>query len=138
MRRRLSPLALPAVLVLLLLSLVAVTTTAISCAHPPPTASPVAKQEFYDTRVIKTLDLIMETAQDAAAQPEPYVSEDSARRITNWQQTAVKIIVASTSGWKDAVLASLNETFDYLKADEQARLAPYFALAKTILAETQP
>jgi hypothetical protein len=115
--------------------LVALALVAADCAKAPPTLSPAATAAFRNTRVIKVLDLLRDTAQDAHAQPTPLVSEESARRVTEWHQSALKVIDASTTGWKATVETGLVEVFDNLPAQEQQLLAPYFELAKVIVGQ---
>lgn len=110
---------------------------AASCVHPPATASPAAQRAFYNTRVVKVLDLTMTTAQDASAATPPVVSVDAARIVTEWVRSSVVVVDAAADGWRATVLATLDQAAARLSATERAVLEPYFALVKTLLAEVQ-
>lgn len=105
------------------------------CAPPPPNLSPAANQAFYKTRAQKALDVIRDTAQDANATTPPIVSTATARKITVWHESALKIMHDSGAGWQATVQTSLDELLKDVTPAEKQLLAPYVALAKTILHE---
>jgi hypothetical protein len=122
---------LPIVLVALMLG------SSMACASAPPNLTPQATQAFYNTRVTKVLDLLRETAVSAHAQTPPIVSTLVLRRVTMYHESSIKIMHAAGSGWQPAVLTGLDElTKDVTPAEKQI-LAPYVALAKTILQEVR-
>lgn len=108
------------------------------CAPPPPNLSPAANQAFYKTRAQKALDVIRDTAQDANATTPPIVSTATARKITIWHESAIKIMHDSGAGWQPAVQTGLDELLKDVTPAEKQLLTPYVALAKTILQEVAP
>lgn len=90
---------------------------------------------FNNTRVIKGLDLLRDTATAANAQTPPLLSTDTTRKIVLYHQAAIKTIDAVSSGWQATVLAGLDDVIKTLAPKEQQLLAPYIALVKTIIAE---
>ncbi len=105
------------------------------CQHAPLTLSPAATIQFNDTRVQKALDLIRDTAIDANAQTPPLLSVNATRIVVTFHKSASQTIHASQNGWKAAVLQQLDDlqkNAGLLTADVQ-RLAPYIALAKTLI-----
>jgi hypothetical protein len=118
--------------VLILLAMLA------GCTPPPPTLSPTAQHAFQNTRVIKSLDLLRDTAIQANAQTPPLLSEATTRKVVTYHRSALLIMRASDSGWKPAVQQGLEELGKDLPAKEAAVLAPYLALIRTILQEVTP
>lgn len=108
---------------------------AVACATAPPVLTPQANQAWQNTRVIKGLDLLRDTAIDANAQQPPLISTDVTRKIVTWHQSALRIIQASGSGWASAVRTSLNELTAALPVEDRARLAPYLSLIQSLLNE---
>lgn len=114
--------------VLLLFSLV-------SCASAPRSLSPVGVQDYNNTRVIKALDLVRDTAVDANAQIPQLLSEAATRKIVTYHRSALVTINATKSGWRSTVLAGLDEAVKDLPPQQAALVAPYVALVKTIVQE---
>ena len=109
----------------------------LGCASAPPNLSPAAHVAFVNTRVIKGLDLLRDTAVDGNAQQPPVISTTTTRTIVRYHEATLKIIHAAGTGWKPAVLAGLEELLINVPASEQVILKPYVALTKTILMEVQ-
>jgi hypothetical protein len=106
-----------------------------ACAnHVPPTLSPAATVAFQNTQVQKALDLIRDVAHDANATVPPVLSTATTRQVTLWHQSAITVLHARGAGWQAAVTASLDELSTHLPA-ARPRLAPYIALAKTLIQE---
>lgn len=118
-----------------LLLVLALTFTA--CASAPPTLGPAAAQAFQNTRVVKGLDLLRDAAIDANAQTPPLLNTATTRKVVLYHESSVKIIHASGSGWKAAVVTGLDELPKDLPAAEASVLAPYLALVKTLLESVQ-
>jgi hypothetical protein len=108
---------------------------ATSCAKAPPSLSPVGVQAFNNTRVIKALDLVRDTAIDANAQVPPLVSTVTTRKIVTYHRSAIIIIHGTPNGWKATVLTGLDETVKNLPPAEAALVAPYVTLVKVIIEE---
>jgi hypothetical protein len=107
-----------------------------ACAPVPSTLSPAGKQAIQNTRVIKGLDLLRDAAVDANAATPPILSTETTRKIVTWHRSTLLVIQASGNGWQAAVKEALVQ----LQADipspaERARLAPYFTLINSLLAE---
>lgn len=109
----------------------------LGCASAPPNLSPAAHTAFVNTRVIKGLDLLRDTAIDANAQQPPLVSTATTRKVVTYHASTLKILHAAGTGWQPAVLAGLDELLKDVPAKEQALLSPYVALTKTILLEVR-
>jgi len=108
-----------------------------ACAPPPPNLTPQAISAFNNTRVIKGLDIIRDTAIDANAQVPPLLSTATTRKVIDFDDSALRIIHASSTGWAPAVMAGLDELANSkdLSPSEHRLLAPYIALVKTIIQE---
>lgn len=114
--------------------ILAIALLGIGCASAPPNLSPLAQTAFRNTQVVKSLDLIRDIAIDANAQkPAPLISTDTTRKVVQFHQSALKVIDATSTGWRDVVLASLNEVYNNLPPGEKQLLGPYFTLAITTL-----
>lgn len=118
------------------LAAIVVTCSGFSgCAPPPPNLTPAANQAFYKTRVQKALDVIRDTAQDGNATTPPIVSTDTARKVTQWHESALKVMHDSGAGWQTMVATGLDELLKDVSRSERQLLTPYAALAKTIVQE---
>lgn len=109
-----------------------------NCRHAPATLSPQASQAWYATRVIKTLDLIRDTAVDANAQTPPLLSTETTRRVVEYHRSAIITAHEMPNGWKRTVATGLGELANNLNSQEQTILIPYIHLAQTILNEVIP
>lgn len=105
------------------------------CAPPPPNLSPAASAAFTNQRVQKALDIIRDTARDAAAQTPPVIPQATANKVNDWHEAAIKVIHATGSGWQPTVTTSLDELLKNLTPPEQALIGPYVTLAKTLIAQ---
>lgn len=105
------------------------------CAKVPPNLSPPAVKAFHQHEVQKVLDLIRDIAQDGNTTVPPVVSLETARKVTLWHQSAISIVHAAGGSWQALVATSLEELLKNLSDADRAVLAPYVALARTILAE---
>lgn len=106
---------------------------ASDCAKPPPNLTPEATAAFHATRVVKALDLVMDTAIAAEAQTPKVLSTANTRKVVEFHQTAVRTIHAVPNGWKPTVTAALNELQAQL-GSEYAQIAPYVNLVQTLIA----
>jgi len=104
----------------------------VGCTHAPPTLSPAAQGDFNRTRVVKAIDIIRDAAVDAEA--AHVISTDDASQVVIWHKSAVNIIAASSTGWKEAVTTTLDEALKN-RPTAIAKLAPYVALFKALLQE---
>ena len=111
--------------------------TFVGCASAPPNLSPAATLAWNNTRVIRGLDVLRDSAIEANKQisPEgtPLLSEATTRKVVLYHASAITTIHATSSGWKAAVLTGLDEVVKDLPPKERAQLAPYVTLLKTIL-----
>ncbi len=102
------------------------------CASAPPTLSTAAQGDFNRTRVVKSIDIVRDAAVDAEA--AHVISTDDARQVVIWHKSAVNVVAASSTGWKDALTTTLDEALKN-RPTLQAKLAPYVALFKALLQE---
>lgn len=112
----------------------------MACAHAAPTLSPEAQTAFNNTRLIKGLDLLRDTAISANAQLQadgrtPALSTATTRKVVLVHRTAVRIIMNVPNGSKAVVLGLLDDLPTDLPPADWAMLQPYVALAKTLLNE---
>ena len=117
--------------------LVALLVVTAGCASAPPHLSPVGHAAFVNTRVIKGLDLLRDSAVEASAQQPPLVSLATTRKVVLYHESTLKIIHAAGTGWQAVVLTGLDELLKDVPAKDHALLQPYVALTKTILLEAQ-
>jgi len=108
-----------------------------SCAKAPPNLSPAGKAAWTNTRVIKILDLLRDTAVSAAAQNPPLIKFADRQRIVLWHEAAIKTIHATSSGWTATVMAPLDDIVRSLGPSEQQLLMPYVTLLKSIVVEVK-
>lgn len=102
----------------------------------PPTLSAQATTAWYGTRVIRVMDLLRDTAIDAAkTKPKPLVSHQTMIQVVTWHRTAIDIVHASPLGWQRAVLAALDGLKNQVQAEDKPMLAMYIALVENTLRE---
>lgn len=107
----------------------------VGCAKAPPNLTPTGNAAFQKTRVIKALDVLRDFAIDAEAQTPKVLPTATTRKVVQYHQSSLKVMQASDAGWKEAVLAGLNELVGNLNADEKTKFTPYVTLLTTILQE---
>lgn len=95
-----------------------------------------ANAAFRNTRVIKGLDLLRDTAIDAHAENPPLLSTETTRRVVMFHQSTLRIIQASDDGWLETAKQGLRELADNVPPNERGLLGPYLGLTRTLLAET--
>lgn len=101
----------------------------VSCAKAPPNLTPIAAQNWKQHEVQKDLDLVRDLAHDANAQVPPIVSENATRIITRWHETAITLVHNAPAGWKQTLLASLNDLKKNIPIDEYRVIERYVQLA---------
>ena len=110
--------------------------TSTGCASAPASLGPAAHAAFNNTRVIRSLTLLRNTAE--AAEVEGIFSRNATRCTVQFHESSVKIIDATMSGWQKAVLVGLDEAFKNCYVDrERTLLAPYVTLARVLISEVQ-
>ncbi len=108
-------------------------TLILGCTKAPPNLTPEATAAFHATRVVKALDLVMDTAIAAEAQTPKVLSTANTRRVVEWHNAAVRSIHAVPDGWKPTVLESMDQLVRVLGSDA-GPLTPYLNLVKTLIA----
>jgi len=108
-----------------------------ACAKTPPNLSPAAATAFQNTRIIKGLDLLRDTAIDAEAQVPPLLSTDTTRKVVMYHRSALLVIDAIGDGWQTTLTTGLDELVANLPPTESTLLAPYVSLARTLIEETR-
>jgi hypothetical protein len=106
-----------------------------SCTKAPPNLSPAGAAAFQKTRVIKGLDLLRDFAVDAEAAQPQVLNTATTRKIVQAHQSILRIMDAAGNGWQALVGTSLDEVVNSLPAGDRAKVAPYVALVKALLAE---
>lgn len=120
---------------LLLLALLLSTPMLAACPKAPPTLTPVGQASVTAAQVIKALDVVRDTAVDLNAVQPPILSNKVTLQIVNFHESAVKVILAAPTGWKNTVVAALGQLQSDLSPADYARIAPYVALVQTLIAE---
>jgi hypothetical protein len=105
------------------------------CAKAPPTLSPAGAADFHKTQVVDQLNILRDTVIRANALPNPLISTDDTRVVVKAHRSILVTIQASQAGWQTAVGTALDELGHNLKPQGAAFIAPYVALAKTLLQE---
>jgi ABC-type branched-subunit amino acid transport system ATPase component len=105
------------------------------CAKAPPTLGPAGVTAFQNQQIQKSLDTIRDIAIDANATAPPVLTTDTTRKVVTWHKSAITVLHARGAGWVSTLTTSLDELSRNLPAAEQKTLAPYIALAKTLLNE---
>jgi hypothetical protein len=105
------------------------------CAKAPPTSSPQAQTAFRNTQIIKTLDLLRDTAIEANASVPPLVSTSTTRKVVQAHQSILLVMRAAQTGWQNTAIVALDEILKNLPANEATLLAPYVTLAKVAINE---
>lgn len=120
---------------LFLAGLLALIPGTYGCVHAPANLTPQATAAFTNTRVIRGLDLLRDTAVDANHQIPPLVSTTTMLRVVRYHLSAVKTIDALTTDWQMSVRVGLDELLKNLPMRDQVLLGPYIALTNAILTE---
>jgi len=117
---------------LFIISLLVLST---SCAgNNNPQLSPAGQAAATVTQVIHAIDVVRDTAIAANAQNPPLISTDNTRKIVNFHESAVKLMVALPTGWKSAVLTSLDELQKNVTIAEWNQISVYVVALKTLIA----
>ncbi len=109
----------------------------VGCAHPAPSLSPKGVAAFQATRIVKGLDLLRDAAIDANAQTPPVLTTEDTRRVVTYHKLALQVIDQLPSGWIAMITTGMDSLAADLPPPSRQRLAPYFSLVKTLLAEVQ-
>lgn len=102
--------------------------------NPDPTLSPAAQLATTNGRVVHALDLTRDAAliftNDAGTGQLPM---PIARRLVQTHESALKLIEVRSDGYVQVIQTSLAEVMKQLPPNLNRTLAPYFALASTLL-----
>jgi len=101
----------------------------------PPNLTPAATIAYYDTQVLKGLDLFRDAVVDANALTPPLLSTKTTRRVVAYHKSAIKIMNAVPNGWQSTVIMGLDELVKDLPANEKRVVAPYVTLIETTIKE---
>lgn len=108
---------------------------AAGCTPAPPNLSPQAVSAFNNTRVIKALDLLRDTAVEAEKQQPQVLSTAATRQVVEAHKSALLVIRAADSGWGPTVIVLLDRLLATLPAADRPTVEPYVTLAKTVVTE---
>src|SRR5262249_29716058 len=113
-----------------------VSLTLVGCGpslKPPPNISTDAVHAWYGTQVIKNLDRVRDAVDDAHKTTPPLISAEDELKIVNWHRSALAIVHAATSGWQQALDASITELQKNIPAKTWQLIAPYIATVQTVI-----
>jgi hypothetical protein len=105
------------------------------CAAVPVNLTPEATTAFQHNQIEKALDLVRDIAQTGAGLKPPVFTVAGARTVTKWHEAAIKVLYASSTGWKAIVLTSLSQLPLLLSPTDLAQVSPYVELARTLLSQ---
>ena len=105
------------------------------CAKAPPNLTPQAVVAFHATQAITVLDHVRDAADNAHKTTPPLISAQVNLKVATWHESAVTIAHEAKHGWQKAVIVGLDGLQHDLVPSDWAIVAPYVALAKTILTE---
>jgi hypothetical protein len=88
---------------------------------------------FNQTRAVKAIDLIRDTAIAANAQTPPVMSTNSTRLVVQFHEATVKTINAAGTGWANEVKTAADNFIKTLPTTDQAIIQPYITLLDTLL-----
>jgi hypothetical protein len=108
---------------------------ASSCVTTPPSLTPEATIAFQHNQVEKALDLIRDIAQAGATLAPPVFTVNGAYTVTKWHEATIKVLYASSTGWKVTLLTSLTQLSTLLTPTDLAQVSPYIELARTLLSQ---
>ena len=108
-----------------------------ACAHAPASLSPKGVAAYNATRIIKGLDALRDAAVDANAQTPPLISTEDTRRVVTFHKLTLQILDLLPSGWVAMVTTGMDSLAADLPPPVRQKLAPYFSLVKTLIAEIQ-
>lgn len=106
-----------------------------SCATAPPNITPQAVVAFHGTQVIHALDQVRDTAHAAHGTIPPLISAQTDLKVVTWHESTITVVRAARDGWIADVLTALDRLKNDLSPVEWQVVAPYVALAKTLLTE---
>ena len=118
-----------------LLGILGLLAMELGCAKAPPNITPQATQAFHKTNVLNGLDLARDFAIDAEATDPKVLSTATTRKIVTYHQSSVRIMQASDAGWREAVMAALDELLGQLSPAERQKFGPYAGLIKSLVQE---
>lgn len=110
---------------------------------PAPDTDPMrnlsaqGKAAYKATRVIKVLDLIMDTAIAAEAQEPKLMSTNSTRKVVEYHNSIVRTISTVPEGWVPVAKAGALELQKNIPAEEFRQIDPYFRLVFMLIDEVQ-
>lgn len=114
------------------------TLTLTACAATrPPNLTPQANIAFTNTRVQQALDLIRDTVDDGSKTVPPVFSGAVDVCVATWHEEAITILHAGP-GWQTKVTAGLDALPTRCVLPNQQTIAPYVALAKTLITQVTP
>lgn len=116
-------------------ALVVIVLFSASCAHPPPNLTPQASVAFTNTRVMKVLDLVRDAVDDGTRTTPPLFTRATNVKVATWHESALRVMHATGTGWKQLVLTSIDELLVDLPEAERAQVAPYASMAKGLIQE---
>lgn len=118
--------------------LIVVLALTVGCAsHTPPNLSPQAVTAWHGTQVIKTLDLLRDSAISAHETAPPLLTEGETRKVVTWHESAIKVVHDTPNGWEPALNASFAELLKDLPAGPRQLLSPYLTLVQEIIREVR-
>jgi hypothetical protein len=127
----------PLILAVSVLALTLSVATSCNAPKAPPNLTPQSTAAWYGTRVIQALDVLRNTAIDAAAQRPPILSEATARKVVLLHESALKMVHESPAGWAPTVTTALTEFEKTLTEQERGVVHPYVQMTLELLKSVQ-
>lgn len=102
---------------------------------PTRNLSPQGKAAYQSTRVVKVLDLIMDTAIAAEAQSPKLMSTNSTRKVVEYHNAVIRTIAAVPDGWIPVAKQGALELQKTIPPEEFKQIDPYFRLVFMLFEE---
>lgn len=98
---------------------------------PTRNLSPEAKLAYQSMKIGKALDVLRDVA--AAGEKSGVISPRAALAVIAYHKATVTTIGAAPGGWRAIALTGLDQLQTTLSPGERAQLAPFIALARTLI-----
>ena len=101
--------------------------------NPPPNLTPAAQTAYYQTQIVKDLDLLRDAVVDANALVPSLVSTQTTTLVVKYHELAITLVNNAPLGWKVDLSIGLTGLLKTLPANEQRVVSPYVTLIQVAL-----
>jgi len=101
--------------------------------NPQPNLTPAAQTAYYQTQIIKDLDLLRDAVVDANALVPSLISPQTTTLVVKYHELAITFVNNAPLGWKLYLSIGLTGLLKTLPANEQRVVSPYVTLIQAAL-----